>query len=194
VGPPVLKPDHACCLEARRGDAHEFIKEDAGVRVASAFRHEFWLRLAATRGVSRYHMRAPVDTVSAGLNPDCALALNVANRRKAVVTDRIRGRDSWADSALTGVASGRTGVRAIAVIPLRAREIGFTALCGRSREPERSAARKQTGGSRVCCGCPKSPGWSSLGIRLPRQRNQAIFDSNCRHIFNLLRIRRRRTS
>src|ERR1700722_13283927 len=41
----------------------------------------FGLLLAATRGVSRYHMRAPVDTISAGLNPDCALALNVANRR-----------------------------------------------------------------------------------------------------------------
>ena len=38
----VLKPDRARGLEARRGDAHEFIKEDAGVRAASAFRHEFW--------------------------------------------------------------------------------------------------------------------------------------------------------
>jgi hypothetical protein len=41
-GPLVLEPNHACSFEARRGDAHEFIKEDAGVRVASAFRHEFW--------------------------------------------------------------------------------------------------------------------------------------------------------
>ena len=39
-GPPVLKPDHARGLEARRGDAHEFVEEDAVVRVASAFRHE----------------------------------------------------------------------------------------------------------------------------------------------------------
>jgi hypothetical protein len=33
VGPFVLKHDHACGLEARRGDAHEFI-EDADVRAA----------------------------------------------------------------------------------------------------------------------------------------------------------------
>ncbi len=38
---PVLKSDHARGLEARRGEAHEFIEEDAVVRVASAFRHEF---------------------------------------------------------------------------------------------------------------------------------------------------------
>jgi hypothetical protein len=36
----VLKPDHAHGLEARRGDAHEFIEEKAVVRVDSAFRHE----------------------------------------------------------------------------------------------------------------------------------------------------------
>jgi hypothetical protein len=45
-GPLVLEPNHACSFEARRGDAHEFIKEDAGVRVASAFRHELRLRLS----------------------------------------------------------------------------------------------------------------------------------------------------
>ena len=39
-GLPVLKPDHARGLEARHADAHEFIEEDAAVRVASAFRHE----------------------------------------------------------------------------------------------------------------------------------------------------------
>ena len=37
---PVLKPDRARGLEARRGEAHEFIEEDAVVRLASAFRHE----------------------------------------------------------------------------------------------------------------------------------------------------------
>jgi hypothetical protein len=36
----VLKPDRARGLEARRGDAYEFIEEDAAVRVASTFRHE----------------------------------------------------------------------------------------------------------------------------------------------------------
>ena len=45
---------------------------------------------------------------------------NVAPRRQAVVADRVRGRDRWAESALTRVAPGRTGVQAKA-------EIGFTA-------------------------------------------------------------------
>ena len=37
---PVLKPDRARGLEARRGEAHELIEEDAAVRVATAFGHE----------------------------------------------------------------------------------------------------------------------------------------------------------
>ena len=37
---PVLKPDRARGLEARCGEAHELIEEDAAGRVASAFRHE----------------------------------------------------------------------------------------------------------------------------------------------------------
>jgi hypothetical protein len=37
---PVLKPDRARGPEARRGDAYEFIEEDAVVSVAPAFRHE----------------------------------------------------------------------------------------------------------------------------------------------------------
>jgi len=37
---PVLKPDRARGLEARRGEARQFVEEDAAVRVASAFRHE----------------------------------------------------------------------------------------------------------------------------------------------------------
>jgi hypothetical protein len=36
----VLKPNQAHGLEARRGDAHELVEEDAAVRVASAFRRE----------------------------------------------------------------------------------------------------------------------------------------------------------
>ena len=47
---PVLKPDRARGLEARRGEAHEFIEEDAAVRVASAFRHE----LKATLGLGHH--------------------------------------------------------------------------------------------------------------------------------------------
>ena len=47
-GPLVLEPNHARSFEARRGDAHEFIKEDAGVCVAPALGMNFGLRLAAT--------------------------------------------------------------------------------------------------------------------------------------------------
>ena len=47
---PVLKPDHARGPEARYADASEFIEEDAAVRIASAFRHEF----EATSESSRY--------------------------------------------------------------------------------------------------------------------------------------------
>ena len=50
---PVLEPDRPRGLEARRGQAHEFIEEDAAVRVASALRHE---RKAAPRPPPvRYH-------------------------------------------------------------------------------------------------------------------------------------------
>ena len=37
---PVLKSDSARGLEARRGEAQEFVEENATVRVASAFRHQ----------------------------------------------------------------------------------------------------------------------------------------------------------
>ena len=43
------------------------------------------------------------------------------SRRLADVADRGRGHRNWADSARTVVASGRTGVRAEAAFPLRAR-------------------------------------------------------------------------
>ena len=51
---PVLNRDRARGLEARRGEAREFVEEDAAVRVASAFGHELRLRLAAPPPV-RYH-------------------------------------------------------------------------------------------------------------------------------------------
>jgi hypothetical protein len=35
-GMPVLKPDHARGHQARRGEAHELIEEDAAARIASA--------------------------------------------------------------------------------------------------------------------------------------------------------------
>ena len=50
---PVLKPDHARGPEARRGEANEFIEEDAAVRVASAFRHE--LKATPRPPPVRYH-------------------------------------------------------------------------------------------------------------------------------------------
>jgi hypothetical protein len=53
----VLKSDSARGLEARRGEAQKFVEENATVRVASAFRHEFELRLvcATTCAVLSYH-------------------------------------------------------------------------------------------------------------------------------------------
>src|SRR5271166_1530308 len=48
-------------------------------------------------------------------------AMDGRNRRIADVADRGLGRLNWAESAPTEVASGRTGVRGIAVIRLRAR-------------------------------------------------------------------------
>ena len=38
---PVLEPDRARGPKARRGEAHEFVEEDAAVRVACAFWHGF---------------------------------------------------------------------------------------------------------------------------------------------------------
>lgn len=58
-----------------------------------------------------------------GTGPD---GFNVANRRKLPVADRDLQCLNWAESAPTGVASGRTGVRAKAAVPLE-REIAFTA-------------------------------------------------------------------
>ena len=50
---PVLELDRPRGLEARRGQAHEFIEEDAAIRVASAFRHE--LKAAPRPPPVRYH-------------------------------------------------------------------------------------------------------------------------------------------
>jgi len=54
---PVLKPDRARGLEARRGKARQFVEEDAAVRVASAFWHEFEATLGPSHycAVSLYH-------------------------------------------------------------------------------------------------------------------------------------------
>ena len=50
---PVLKPDRARGPQARRGEAHEFIEEDAAVRVDSAFWHE--LKATPRPPPVRYH-------------------------------------------------------------------------------------------------------------------------------------------
>jgi hypothetical protein len=50
-------------------------------------------------------------------------------RRSPVIGDRGRGRLNWADSAPTGVATGRAGVRAKAVNQF-ASEVAFTARTG----------------------------------------------------------------
>ena len=57
---------------------------------------------------------------------DC---LNVAYRRVADVADHGPGRLDWADSAPKGIGSGRTGVQAKPVIPLRARSGLNRRLC-----------------------------------------------------------------
>jgi hypothetical protein len=57
---PVLKSDSARGLEARRGETQELVKENAAVRVASAFRHEFELRSirAIPCAVLSYHRKS----------------------------------------------------------------------------------------------------------------------------------------
>ena len=89
---PVLKPDRARGLEARGGEAHEFIEENAAVRVASAFWHELKAILAPLCGaVSQYHIRVPIDRGSARLGRIADVRrgrLNVASRREADTADR----------------------------------------------------------------------------------------------------------
>jgi hypothetical protein len=53
---PVLKPDRARGLEARRGKARQFIEEDAAARVGSAFRQKLKANASpVTCAVSLYH-------------------------------------------------------------------------------------------------------------------------------------------
>jgi hypothetical protein len=48
---PVLKSDRARGLEAGRGEAIEFVKEEAVIRIASAFGHEFNARVCHLCGI-----------------------------------------------------------------------------------------------------------------------------------------------
>ena len=50
---PVLKPDRARGLEARRVEAQEFVEEDAAVRIDPAFWHE--LKATPRPPPVRYH-------------------------------------------------------------------------------------------------------------------------------------------
>ena len=68
-------------------------------------------------------------------------AIDGRNRRRADVANRGLGRLNLAESAPTRVASGRTEVRAIAVIPLRTPSLRFTARRTRSSEPQQTVAK-----------------------------------------------------
>ena len=78
------------------------------------------------------------------------------SRRKPAVADRGLGRLNWADCGPTRVASGRTRVRAGAVIPLQARN-GFHRPKRFSKirvvtEPSRRGTAKATWDREVCAG------------------------------------------
>ena len=55
---PVLKPDRARGLEARRVEAHELVEKDAAVRIDPAFWHELNARFSCAAKVSLYHIAA----------------------------------------------------------------------------------------------------------------------------------------
>jgi hypothetical protein len=65
--------------------------------------------------------------------------LNGWSRREAIVADRVRGRDSWAESTPTRVASGTTGVRAKAAFPLRGAEQASPPEARVHRSPSRAS-------------------------------------------------------
>ena len=83
---PVLEPDSARGLEARRGKAHELVEENAVVRVASAFWHELKATLARHLcGIMIPHAGA-INSGSARLGRIAHVRrerLIVANRREA---------------------------------------------------------------------------------------------------------------
>ena len=101
---PVLKSDRARGLEARRGDAHEFIEEDAAIRVASAL----WHKLKAAPGPPAvwYHdtthecqsIEAPQGWRIAHVRRE---RLKVANRRILLKNSEIEG---WRKSRIRAQA------------------------------------------------------------------------------------------
>ncbi len=115
-----IMPGHADFLVERRG--FEPHASDRCIRGHEAFFH----RLPPPECLSTpkhtiFADRPICDGVKAPIYTIAARRLCAAegrSRREAAIADRVRGRDSWADSAPTGAASGKTAVRAIAVVPL----------------------------------------------------------------------------
>jgi hypothetical protein len=84
--------------------------------------------------VSRYHIPAPIDRGSANAVADRARSPRAIEcRESTLIAGRNGGRRFRADSAPTWVATGRTGVRVKAAIPLRRRNRCSTELKARSR-------------------------------------------------------------
>jgi hypothetical protein len=69
----------------------------------------------------RHELTNGADGRGEGFCLEKSLESTGRSRRKPAVADRDLGRLNWAGSAPTGVSSGRTGIRAIADIQLRAR-------------------------------------------------------------------------
>jgi hypothetical protein len=78
---------------------------------------------------------------------DAHIRISVRSRRKPAVADRDLGRLNWAESEPIGVASGRTGVRAKAGIPLRA---CYAIPYDVSGQNLFAAKARKSGGSRTC--------------------------------------------
>ena len=99
---PVLKPDRARGLEARRGEAQEFVEESAAVRVASALWHELKPRFARAKrraGAPFAHganIKRPFAAVgkAAVNNLDLAPEAVVALAENDIDRLRITGRDT----------------------------------------------------------------------------------------------------
>jgi hypothetical protein len=90
------------------------------------------------------------------------------SRRIPVVADRVRGRLNWAESAPTGVASRRTGVPPIAVLPLRA-QIGRARRIHHRRRNER--AQKHSRASNRRFGPPRECRFRLRRLSLGREHN-----------------------
>ena len=101
---PVLKPDRARGLEARRGEAHELIEEDALSASLPRFGMKLRLRLARrVCGIMIPHTRVPIDRSSAGLG-------RIAHVRRERLTSQIDVKRSSEIAAVYG-AMGKAAMR-----------------------------------------------------------------------------------